>query len=215
MKQKIFFGLLFTFLVAVYNNFSASGQTDIGVSNADATLRPALVNSTELKNQLERVSKRVASEFSDALHLYTLAPDSALKLVLDQVARHVSFDFAQGSRVTTLQFPKELVNDTIAPQLQGEVNVQSGSDSATLNLASNEFTIVTVQYGTQSGNYSNQQFDPSFAKQHQLLLTGLAKGQSVFYRVVLTDLSGNVTTSPEASFTLSAARSIYLPLVGR
>lgn len=215
MKQKFFFGLLITLLVAAYSSFTASGQTDVSVSNADATLRPPLSNSVQLNNALAPIPKRIASEFSDGLHLYTLTPDSALKAALDQVVRHVSFDFAQGSRVATLQFPKELVNDTTAPQLQGEVGVLSGSDSATLTLTTNEFTVATILYGTQSGSYPNQKSDTSFAKQHQVSLTGLAKGQKVFYRVVLTDLSGNVNTLAEQSFTINTVRTVYLPFVSR
>lgn len=215
MKQKFFLGLLVTLLVAMYSSFTASGQTDIGVSNADATLRPPLTSSADLNTSLTPIPKRVASEFSDALHLYALTPDSVLKAALEQVARHVSFDFAQGSRVAHLQFPKELVNDTTPPQVAGEINAQIGNGSATLNWSTNEFTIVVLRFGTQSGNYTGSQSITAFAKQHQITLSGLTPGSIVFYKLELSDPSGNKASTTEKSLTIVQQRSVYLPLVSR
>ncbi len=216
MKQKLFFGLLFTLWVATYYTFTASAQTDIGVSNADATLRPALSSSTELNNAINSVPSRVASEFSDALKLTGLvAPDSAMKTILDQVAQRVGFEFADGSRVTNLQFPKELVNDTTPPQVAGEINAQIGNGSATLNWATNEFTIVIIHFGTQSGNYTGSKSITTFAKQHTLTLSSLTPGSTIFYKLDLTDLSGNTFSTTEKSLTVVQQRSVYLPLVTR
>ena len=216
MKQKLLFGLLFTLLVAGYQTFTASGQTDISVSNADAILKPNLTSSTTLNSAISTVSNRVASEFSDALRVTTLsAPDSTLQTVLDQVAKRVSFDFAQASRVTTLQFPKTLVNDTTPPQVKGAISTQLGSNSATLLVSTSEFTIATVDYGTQPGSYSKSQSTKTFARQHSLALSGVAANSVVFYKLTLTDLSGNLATTPEASFTATEKRSVYLPLISR
>lgn len=216
MKQPQTFSLIFALCFGLLQVTVVLGQTSIIVTNADASFQPNLSSSSNLKVVLTSVTNRVASEFSDALRVHPLThPESSFQTLLDQTLNRVNFDFAQANRLTTLQFPMELVNDKTPPQIQGEVSAQVSGGSATLHWTTAEFTIATLRYGTQPGNLPGSQSVTAFAKEHSVSLPDVTPGAVIYLQIALTDLSGNTFATPERSMTISQNRAVYLPVVRR
>ena len=67
-----------------------------------------------------------------------------------------------------------------------------------------------VLYGLTSGVYDQQtgQIDQATDTQHQVKLSGLTRGKTYYYRVHSTDVAGNLTVSPEATFATDPGDTI-------
>ena len=79
----------------------------------------------------------------------------------------------------------------------------------TLTFVTNEYTTALLEYGLTTGSYPNTQNSDLYRYTHIFTLPGIDSGQVYYYRLTLTDRSGNVTHTAEA--TLEPMLSIYLP----
>lgn len=167
-----------------------------------------------LQTLLNQMAAWVVLENADAVrHQVLSALPAALQARLNEMAARIVLQYANDVRHQRLAYPAALFNDTIAPQITGVAAWPIGGGRAKIVWTTNEFATSVVLYGTQSGVYPHTATDPLYAKQHEIILTGLTTGTRYYYRVRSTDRSGNTATSAEYSFTLQIP--VYLPLVLR
>ena len=83
----------------------------------------------------------------------------------------------------------------------------------TLTVITNEFTQARLDYGLSPGAYTQVMTDEEYQYGHVFIISGLLSETTYYYRVTVTDRSGNTYQSPEYSFKLQDDSYIYLPLV--
>lgn len=162
-----------------------------------------------LQGLLANVTPRITTDRANTIaHKPLVAVPADLQALFGQVSDRIVFAFANSSRHVPLSYPLQLIGDTTPPVV---TNVAGAATGSTLEVTwtTNEFADSTVLYGTQSGNYTGTVNDPLFVRQHRIVVTGLTAGNTYYYRVRSTDLSGNTTTGPERSIV--ARSSIFLP----
>jgi len=171
---------------------------------------PAVPNA--LQTLLDQLSARVVVEYANAIYRKDLpALPGEFQTLLGQVSERVVFQYANANRQESLVYPQALFNDTTPPQISDVSASLISTDSAVITWTTDEFATSTVLYGTQSGNYTWTVSDPLYAKQHEVVLSGITPGATYYYKVRSTDRSGNTATSSEYSFT--AKLYVYLPLI--
>ncbi|MEM7131263.1 MAG: clostripain-related cysteine peptidase [Chloroflexota bacterium] len=213
-------GLCTAFIITFLWILNAYGQTDIAVSDANATLTVGFgTDTSQLEASLQSVPlHRVFADFSNATIKQMLVDAPvAMRTAMSIVTPRVSPDYASASRAAPLVFPRALVNDQVAPQLEGAVVKQTGSTATSLLLlwTANEYVQSTFEYGTASGSYSQSieldegQYGTNF--RHEV--TGLTIGTTYFGRITMADLSGNQGQSEEFTFALQNPGAKPLVLV--
>lgn len=117
------------------------------------------------------------------------------------------------NRVLPIAYPKGLINDVVPPSVSAVTAVFSSPSTVRITWNSDEYTKSVVKYGFSSGSYPLILSDLIFNLTHDIQLTGAPVGATVFYRIVSTDRSGNISQSQE--FIVANLSFIYLPLVRR
>ncbi len=216
MKARLLAALCTTLMISLFWIVTAAGQSDISVSDASATFttgfgRPA----TEFITALQRVAKRVSADYGNATIVKELVDASTeMRRALSKVTPHVFPNYASASRSATLSFPKDLVNDQVAPQLDGTITVLPGSaNSVTLRWQINEFAKSTLEYGTTPGNYSQSITIDSYETTSSVEVTNLSPNTTYFGRITLTDRSDNQGQSAEFTFSLDVTPGKPLVLI--
>jgi hypothetical protein len=165
----------------------------------------------ELQSIFMQVGKRIVSQAANALrHANLTAPDGTLQALFAGVANRIVLQSANAGRQETLVFPREIIGDTTSPQISNVVLTRVGA-SIRVTWTTNEFANSTVLYGTQPGSYPFSVTNTLYDRQHELYLTGLRGGATVYLRVRSADLSGNTATGGERSIV--AGGGVYLPYV--
>jgi chitodextrinase len=96
-------------------------------------------------------------------------------------------------------FSTEKKADTTAPRIKG-VQINPGSDTATINWDTDELAAGKILFGTHSGMYNNQMYEGILGAEHSLTLLGLLGSTTYYFQIVETDPSGNQSQSKEYSF---------------
>lgn len=212
MKHRIFIlssGLLFL-LILVAPQISVRGEPNVFIiENADATNTLSLTGSPSLVTLISNVSARFVIDHANASNtLFFSTPPAGFLATIGMVEDRFVIDHANESNTISLYYPRDLIGDTRAPVV---VSVDSSPQSGNivLTIVTNEFTTAEIDYGSVHGVYPNNLVDDLFGTTHTFTLPGLASGERYYYRLTLTDRSGNVTHTAEA--ILEPIQSIYLP----
>lgn len=177
--------------------FPASGQSGIVVSGADALQVLDFESSSALRDLLDDVPEQVIAQYSNSmLHLAVAPPPGALASLLAIVPEQVIFQYPNSNLKAVLVYPRELLNDTVAP-VSSSIEVNFDATLAQITWMTNEFARCTLHYGTQPGNYTEEVEAPFYEKQHSMLLNGLTLGTLYYAQLVCTDQSENSAESAE------------------
>lgn len=212
MKRVLFILGLFI-LVAV--GLAAKGESGgFIIENADDSTTLSMVASTELNDLIANVAPHMIVEYANSLRDYLITPvPETLQTLLEQVEARIVVEYANANRYYSLTYPSALIGDMVAPQVSNIVTTPSGSGNVEISWTTDEYTISMIEYGTQSGVYTQTVTDDWFRKEHQITLTGLTTGELYYYRIYNSDRSGNSAQSAEGSFISAVA--IYLPIAVR
>jgi len=107
-----------------------------------------------------------------------------------------------GVGVIIINVNKVEAEDTLAPQIV-KINTSVKYNKILIDWQTDEYTNGKVEYGKNSGNYSNTVEDTiNIGKQyHYVNIADLEYSTTYYFRVVATDLAGNKTNSAEQTFT--------------
>lgn len=229
--------LLFTHL-----RTNAQGETGIIVNNADDVLtitttlnktsptidlrillevadkmrwHPLVTPPVALGNNLATMETRILLEAVDRVrHTRLTIPSEAIMGALAVSEARILIETADKNRLRTLVYPRELINDTTAPIVSGAV-LEVVNGQTNLKWSTNEFTRCLLKYGSSPATYTATIDVPEYRGSFQTQVNDLQEGVVYYYQLTCTDLSGNVTTTPEQTFQLTVKKLIYLPLVRR
>lgn len=192
-----------------------SSPDDFVIENADASRTLTLGGSSALNGLIAAVLPRVMVEFADDSVGRTLAaPPGALLGLADQLPARFVMEFADRGKSLSLSYPKALIGDG-APPLVVSQTVLSGGGGVTFQWMTDEPAVGKVIYGFAPGQLVNQQAGTQFGRQHSLTVGGLGEGQTIYYRLVSTDRSGNVGQTAEQRYVVAMTIRLYLPSVIR
>ena len=203
-------------LLSVVFTWPTFGKNSGGiiVNSADTVLQIDVLESQNLLAVLNMVTSRIVFENSNTANHMNLAniPPSFQSL-LSTVTDRIIFEKANNSREIHLTYPTVLMNDTTLPQATNFTEEMVGSNQIKISWETNEFTDSIIEYSMSSGTYAQSQSNTLYDTNHSFILSGIQAGQTYYYRVHNSDLSGNVYHSEEMTFT--AEFSIYLPFIQR
>ncbi|MEK7452570.1 MAG: fibronectin type III domain-containing protein, partial [Patescibacteria group bacterium] len=91
--------------------------------------------------------------------------------------------------------------DQTAPVLSGIVVSSIGKTSATVSWTTNEDSNSKVYYGLTSAFESGFVFDTVLTKTHSMILSGLSEGTTYSFQVRSADVSNNIATSSNYTFS--------------
>lgn len=186
------------------------------IERADASNTVPLVDSTELSSLLDEVKLRFIVEYANSLLHYQLTPIPAtLQTLLDQVNDRFVIQYANANRHYVIEYPLELIDDTIPPQATAPEIDFPTDGSVRIVWATNELTKGRIDYGTQSGQYTENKSEEVYSKHHEVILSGLVDDTTYYFRLTNTDRSGNISRGPERNFTVVTNGLIYFPVVQR
>jgi hypothetical protein len=151
-------------------------------------------------------------QYADGMRYYNLPPiSSTLTSLMAQVGDRFVMQYADANRFYNLAYPIAMIGDTTPPQITAPPTASSSGSSATLSWMTDEFASTVLEYGAETGVYTQTISDNLYYKLHEFTLTGLTPGQRYYYRMQHTDRSGNTFQSQEYNFVVM--QSVYVPLV--
>ena len=101
--------------------------------------------------------------------------------------------------------------DTTAPIASAIAAGSITDTAATITWTTNEAATTQINYGTTTSYGSSSTLDTSLLTSHSVPLTGLSPSTTYHYRVLSRDAAGNLATSPDYSFSTSAAPDTTAP----
>lgn len=140
------------------------------------------------------------------------APPNGLLSLLQSVENRFVLQFANAKNVVPLHYPVAMIHDDTPPVITRLTGGSSGG-SPILEVTTQEYTTAELSYGASLGNYTTTLVDDQFELKHTFQLPTLLPGAKYYYRVSVTDRSGNTSLSPEG--TISGLRYIFLPAILR
>lgn len=217
------------------------GQSDFVLERADGRRDIGMSMSSTLTGNLASVAERIVLVYTNGRRDIAMLPlPAAMRSVVNQVAERIVLvyangrrdiamtpppetftnylkrllprfviQYANGRRDLVMTYPRELLNDTTRPQvLDIEVLTDGG---LRVRWTTNEFTRGKLQYGTTSGSYTGTIEEQYYEKQHELVLPSVSPGAVLYFRLIVTDQSGNETVTPEQ--VVQGLSYLYLPTV--
>ena len=175
----------------------------------------SFVTSQGLIDSTGIVVPRFVVQYANSMRNYTLTASQELIHSTTSVAPRMVMQYANSNRAYALKFPTGLFPDNTPPQISGTVSTSGNAVNFVVSWTTNEFARSVFSYGTESGVsvYPWVITDTLYSKNHSVMLNGLTSGQTYYFKIRSTDLSGNTSDSQEYSFVTK--RYIYLPLVLR
>jgi hypothetical protein len=165
------------------------------------------------RNLLAVVEDRIVIEYANAARFFPLTrPSQALIDLLQSVEDRFVLQYANASKTFALGYPVEMIGDTTPPAVVSVSSSPSGG-SILVTLTSSEYALAELKYGSSPGSYPSSLGDDLYRTTHRFLVPAPQAGETTYFRVVLTDRSGNTFTSQE--YTLVAFRLQYLPFLLR
>jgi regulation of enolase protein 1 (concanavalin A-like superfamily) len=95
--------------------------------------------------------------------------------------------------------------DTIPPTITAVLGSDIRASSVAITWTTDEDATTEVEYGTTKSYGVSTQLDPGFSTSHSQRLADLTANTLYHYRVKSRDLSGNLSTSPDFTFTTASA----------
>lgn len=192
----------------------ASARRDIDTTGAAA-----------LEETFASVQPRTVVQAAASLREFALVQSTELEARMTAVAPRIVVHAPATLNQKELVFPRELIGDETPPAVNNEVQVGSTTETtATITLETTEFARVVMRYGFEPGNLDQEVQIVLFARRHTIEIS-IPPGQqtlaqnatTLYYQLEIEDLSGNTTTTPEATLELTpeSNQQIYLPLVVR
>ena len=135
-------------------------------------------------------------------------------LIID-IPERIVIQYGDTNRLILLDYPVSMIGDTTSPQISSINSEPSGSGSYTVTWDTNEFAVCSYVYGSETGVYTNSIDNNLFYLHHQVSLTNLALGSTVYYQISCTDRSGNIQQTVESSMVVIDQVFIYLPQIIR
>ncbi len=118
---------------------------------------------------------------------------------------------------TEVTFTTGAAADVTPPQFDSPPTVTAKThNSAIINWTTNEPSNSEVQFGQAMsawGGYPSNATDSNMVTTHSMTITGLSESTLYYVRVGSSDLSGNLATSNEISFTTDAAPDMEAPQI--
>jgi hypothetical protein len=108
-------------------------------------------------------------------------------------------NYANILRSNTLQFPIELVGDTLPPIISNLYTNITEEGNVIIQWQTDEYAGTALQYGTDPDDLPNLMTNNKYSYLHEVLLTGLDQCTTYYFIVSSTDRSGN-EASEEGSF---------------
>lgn len=205
--------ILLMLVVAIPKSVHGEPNASFIINYADATNTFSMTSSAGLFPLLQNVENRFVIQYANASKVYGLLPiPDALFNVLQFVEDRFVILYANASNTFSLGYPIDLIGDTTKPTITNIDESPSGG-SMLVTVTSSEYTLAELQYGTSSGNYPNSLDDELYRYSHTFTLPKPESGETLYYRVILTDRSSNVTTSSE--YTIEPLGAVYLPILRR
>lgn len=189
--------------------------TSFLIEGADQTRYETLTQSFTLNDLLDALGTHFVVDTADSLRHAPLTYPAELQPFLDALPRHFVLDTADANRFNALQFPLALIGDTTPPQEVGTPTIiPTGPGSVKITWQTDEFSRGSIAYGPQPGQYTGSVSEPLYARNHELVLSGLAAEGTYYYRISHTDPSGNQAQGVERSFSVGAsAVTLFLPMI--
>jgi hypothetical protein len=170
----------------------------------------------ELQTLLGQVAARYVIEYANQNRFVGLTPaPTELQSLLGQVRARYVIEYANQNRFVPLGYPIDLIGDTTDPVLVTQLATVLTGDRLIIQWTVDEYTTGLVEYGVQPGSYTGTAVDAYFRLQHQVLISGLTPGTTIYYRITNTDRSGNVAVSQEYSVELNPVELFFLPITQR
>ncbi len=107
--------------------------------------------------------------------------------------------------------PTAVPSDTTPAVVSAVTAGSLTSSGATITWTTNEPANSQVEYGTTTSYGSITTVDPTMVLSHSVVLTGLQSATVYHYHVISVDRGGNVTTSPDFTFTTAAPVDVTPP----
>lgn len=216
MKPGKLIAILLVLSAVLALAWRAGGETDTFIlENADDSATLSLTGSPTLSGLIGAVLPRFTLEFADSSRTRLLTtPPAALDTLIDNLLPRVIVEFGDSSDFHSLLYPIGLIGDNTPPQ-QTNAGVSSGSGGIVFSWATNEPAIGTLKYGFQPGALNLSKSETLFATQHAITISGVNPGQTVYYRLVSVDRSGNTAQSAEQSYRVAQGTKLFLPSVIR
>ena len=215
MKKSHFLILIGAIILVFCSVLPAEGQTGgFIISGADAVNTLNTESSATLSGLIDQADPRFVLEFANANAFLTLTDTpNELDNLLDKLYPRIVIQFANANRYLEFTYPRDLIGDTLPPQIT-DINIsQAGENSTRISWKTNEFADSAVECGTNSGVYTISISNTLFVMQHSILVSGLSPDVEYFCRVSSKDLSGNLGISNEFSFVQARISYIFLPLI--
>lgn len=173
-----------------------------------------------LQTKLDQVFARVVIEYANTVRHDDLAAiPSALEMLVGQVSDRIVLQYANSNRKLPLVYPTAFFNDITSPQITGVSATDVTTNTATIAWTTDEFADSLVQYGLQSGSYTETVQDSLYVKDHAIALSGLSSETTYYFKISSTDQSANLASSTEHSFSTPSPAPpefpVYLPLILR
>ncbi len=135
--------------------------------------------------------------------LTELAPGTTYHFCIDATDASGNTSTSCGHTFTTAEEPTPV--DT-KPPVVTNISVSSiTTDAATIGWTTDEVATGYVEYGATPDYGSLTPLPEDFATEHKAPLSGLSADTTYYYRIVVSDASGNTSTTPGDSFTTEAA----------
>ncbi|HUV02825.1 MAG TPA: fibronectin type III domain-containing protein [Desulfobacteria bacterium] len=236
VKLFIFFAILFLCLQvsivsaidplveyadAVWSSNLDTTPTNLTNSTSTALPRPLIeYQDTTFNFELKECPEELTNNASKALPRPLIEyPNTAFNFELKEYPEELTnnasktlprpmVEYSDTVLSKALFFPKELIDDNLAPIIS-KIELTSVTDtSATITWDTDEFADSVVEHGETSGVYTGSEQDPLYVKNHIVELTGLSPGTRYYFVVNSTDQSGNSNESSEYSFNTTGTKQV-------
>jgi hypothetical protein len=209
---------LVALLVALGGTSVVRGQSGgIVVNGADGMTTFGMSASPQLGALIAGVGARFTVEYANDIKFYSVPPiPGELQALLQQARGRFVIQYANANNVYTYTYPAALFGDTTPPQISSVTAVLSDTGVVKVTWFTNEFASSVFEWGLQPGSYLNTLNEPQYFKLHEVNISGLSVGQTIYYRMRNTDRSGNVVQGGEYSYVVKPPKHyVYAPIARR
>jgi hypothetical protein len=176
-------------------------------------LIPILAPPAGLVILLQSAQDRFVLQYANSSKTFPISPvPGDLSALLETAENRYVLQYANLTHTLALTYPVGLIGDTSAPTVS-TVSTTVQGDSLSLTIQTSEYTTAILDIGASPGDYTITLSDDLYDTEHVFTPSGLQTGVTYYYRVTLTDRSGNSTRTPENTFTFTPMKQLYLPLL--
>jgi hypothetical protein len=152
-----------------------------------------------LTNVARKVMPRIIVEYVNSIAHRALheLPEEIVNTTKEVPKRRLIIEYVESNSYIPLEFPLELMNDTIPSVIANVSVINVTNNSAVITWRTDEFANSVVKIGENSTVYTKICRDALFVKEHEITLTGLSPTTSYYFVVNSTDRSGNSAESLE------------------